>query len=106
LIVRRSSFFLHRSSFIVHRSSFIVHRSSSQLPSHPMTDILGLDSLVAQMVLGLGAALVLGNGFAWFKERRGERPAGETGQFHRGRAAFLMVVGVLMVAWGLGSLLA
>jgi hypothetical protein len=71
-----------------------------------MAELLGLDSLVAQMVLGLGAALVLGNGFAWFKDERGERPAGETGPFHRGRAAFLIVVGVLMVAWGLASLLA
>lgn len=71
-----------------------------------MTDILGLDSLVAQMVLGLGAALVLGNGFAWVKDRRGERPAGESGHFHRGRSAFLIVVGLLMAAWGLGSFLA
>ncbi len=76
----------------------------ARLPSLLVTDILGLDSLVAQMIVGLGAALILGNGFAWWKHRRGERPEGSTGEFRAGRAAFLIVVGVLMLAWGVASL--
>ena len=69
-----------------------------------MSELLGLDSLVAQMVLGLGAALVIGNGLAWRKHRRGERPVGVEGEFNRGRAEFLIVAFVLMTAWGVASL--
>jgi hypothetical protein len=69
-----------------------------------MRDILGLDTLVAEMVLGLGLALVVGNLLAFRKHRRGERPAGVEGEFRTGRVWFLTAVGVLMAAWGIGSL--
>lgn len=68
-----------------------------------MTDILGLDAIFAEMVLGLGLALLLGNGLAWFKARRGDRPAGVEGDFRRGRVIFLLVIGALMTVWGAAS---
>jgi hypothetical protein len=70
-----------------------------------MPDIFDLDSLVAQMVLALGAALLLGNGYALLMARRGVKPKGATGEFRRGRAIFLAVVGLVMTWWGLGSVL-
>jgi hypothetical protein len=70
-----------------------------------MRDILGLDTLVAEMVTGLGLALVVGNLLAWRKHRRGERPAGVEGDFRPGRVRFLIVVGLLMALWGAGSLI-
>lgn len=71
-----------------------------------MIDILGLDDLFAEMVLGLGLALVLGNGYAWYKHSRGERPEGAEGEFRRGRVWFLMAVGGLMAVWGAVSVFA
>lgn len=71
-----------------------------------LTELLGFDSLFAEMILGIGLALVLGNGFAWWKHARGERPAEADGEFRRGRVAFLMVVGVVMTAWGAVSVFA
>jgi hypothetical protein len=69
-------------------------------------DIFDLDTLFAQMVLALGAALVLGNGYAIVMDRRGARPKGRDGESLRsGRAWFLVGVGALMTWWGLGSLL-
>ena len=71
-----------------------------------MRDILGLDSLVAEMITGLGLALIVGNLLAWRKHRAGQTPAGTTGEYRPGRVRFLLVVGVLMTVWGLSSLLA
>jgi uncharacterized iron-regulated membrane protein len=65
-----------------------------------MSDILGLDAIFAEMVLGLGLALVVGNGLAWWKHRRGERPAQAAGPFRTGRVMFLLGVGMLMTVWG------
>jgi hypothetical protein len=70
-----------------------------------MLDLLGLDSLFAELVAGLGLALIAGNGFALWRHLRGEAPAGVEGSFRSGRVAFLMVVGALMTIWGLVSLL-
>ncbi|MPZ51650.1 MAG: hypothetical protein GEU79_02780 [Acidimicrobiia bacterium] len=70
-----------------------------------MAEILGLDSLFAQMILALGAALILGNGLAWWKHSRGERPSGAAGPFRRGRVIFLMIIGVLLSTWGLASVI-
>ena len=70
-----------------------------------MVDILGLDSLLAQIVLALGAALTLGNAYALWMDRRGKKPKGEEGELHRPRAWFLLVVGLIMAYWGLASLL-
>ncbi|HEY7583296.1 MAG TPA: hypothetical protein VIB78_06725 [Acidimicrobiia bacterium] len=71
-----------------------------------MRDILGLDSLVAEMVTGLGLALIVGNLLAWRKHRAGETPPGVSGAYRPGRVRFLLVVGLLMTIWGLSSLLA
>ncbi|HJR91684.1 MAG TPA: hypothetical protein VJ938_04545 [Acidimicrobiia bacterium] len=68
-----------------------------------MGDILGLDAIFAEMVLGLGLALIVGNGLAWYKASRGDRPKGVEGEFRRGRVMFLMTVGVLMAVWGAAS---
>lgn len=70
-----------------------------------MIEILGLDSLFAEMVTGLGLALLVGNLLAWRKHRRGETPAGLSGEFRTGRVRFLLAVGILMTIWGVGSLL-
>lgn len=69
-----------------------------------MSEILGLDALFAEMVLGLGLALVIGNGLAWWKHRRGERPKEVEGQFRPGRVVFLTSVGALMAVWGAASI--
>lgn len=71
-----------------------------------MFEILGLDSLFAEMILALGLALVAGNGYALWKHRRGERPDRSEGDFRTGRVIFLMTVGVLMAVWGTASVLA
>lgn len=68
-----------------------------------MTEILGLDDIFAEMVLGLGLAILIGNGLALYKSRRGERPKGVDGEFRPGRVYFLLVVGVLMTLWGAAS---
>lgn len=68
-------------------------------------DILGLDSLLAQIVLALGAALAAGNGYALFADRAGRKPKGEEGELKRSRAWFLLVVGLLMAYWGVASLI-
>lgn len=70
-----------------------------------MAEILGFDTLFAEMILGLGLALLLGNLFAWWKHSRGERPADAEGEYRGGRVAFLGMVGVLMTVWGIASLL-
>ena len=69
-----------------------------------MVEILGLDSLLAQIVAALGAALVLGNGYALYMDSRGKKPKGEEGELRRPRAWFLLAVGVVMAYWGLASL--
>jgi hypothetical protein len=68
-------------------------------------DIFDLDSLLAQMVLALGAALLLGNAYALFMDRRGVKPKGQEGALRKGRAWFLFGIGAVMVWWGLGSVL-
>jgi len=67
-------------------------------------DILGLNSLLAQLILAVGAAMVLGNGYAIYKARRGEAPQGVEGVFRAGRAWWLLGVGVLIAVWGIASL--
>lgn len=71
-----------------------------------MIDLLGLDTLLAQMILALGAALVAGNGYALIMARRGVHPKGAEGDLRRGRAWFLLGVGIVMAYWGTASLIA
>ncbi len=70
-----------------------------------MSELLGLDEILAELILGLGLALIAGNGYAWYRHRRGERPEGVEGEFRTGRVVFLLIVGVLMAVWGSVSML-
>ena len=70
-----------------------------------ITELLGLDDLLAQMILAVGAAMVIGNGFAIFQHARGKRPEGESGEFRAARAWWFVAVGLLIAIWGIGSLL-
>jgi len=68
-----------------------------------MDDIFGLQTIFPEAVLAIGLAMILGNGLAIYKNRRGERPKGVEGQFRPGRAWFLSSVGVLLTIWGAAS---
>ena len=65
-----------------------------------MGDVIGVDQIFPELILGVGLALLVGNGLAMWKHRRGEQPAGVEGEFQPGRAWFLMAVGVVMGIWG------
>jgi hypothetical protein len=68
-------------------------------------DILDVENLLPELIVGLGLALIVGNGLAWWKHRQGKTPEGvDDPQYRAGRVAFLLVVGVLMTAWGAVSL--
>ncbi len=69
-----------------------------------ITELLGLDDLLAQLILAVGAAMVLGNGFAIFQHWRGRHPAQASGEFRSGRAWWLLSVGLLITLWGVASL--
>lgn len=69
-------------------------------------DIFDVENLLPELVVGLGLALLVGNGLAWWRHRQGRPPEGvENPQYRAGRVAFLTVVGVLMTTWGTISLL-
>ena len=71
-----------------------------------MADFLGIDNLLPELIMGLGLALIVGNGLAWWKNRQGKTPEGvEDAQFRPGRVIFLLVVGFIMLGWGAISLL-
>lgn len=70
-----------------------------------ITELLGLDDLLAQFILAVGAAMVLGNGFAIYQHQRGRHPVEATGEFRTVRAWWLLAVGLLITVWGTGSLL-
>jgi hypothetical protein len=70
-----------------------------------VVDLLGLDTLLAQAILAIGAAMVLGNGYAIYQARRGRAPKGATGEFRASRAWWLLSVGTLITIWGVASLL-
>lgn len=76
------------------------------LPYGPMLELLGVDSLFAELTLGIGLAILVGNSIAIVKHRRGEAPDGAEGSFRPARVAFLLVVGVVMTAWGGASIFA
>jgi len=68
-------------------------------------DILDVENLLPELIVGLGLALIVGNGLAWWKHRQGKTPERiDDPQYRAGRVAFLLVVGVLMTAWGAVSL--
>ena len=64
-------------------------------------DLLDFENLLPQLILGLGLALLIGNGLAWRKHRQGETPKGvEDAQYRPGRVAFLSFVGLVLTVWG------
>lgn len=69
-----------------------------------VVDIFGLNDLLAQLILAVGTAMVLGNGFAIFQARRGNAPKGAEGTFNPIRAWWLLGVGILIALWGTASL--
>jgi hypothetical protein len=71
-----------------------------------MADFFDLDNLLAQLLLALGAALVAGNGYALFMARRGVKPKNANGELRRGRAWWLLGVGIVIALWAGASLLA
>ncbi len=70
-----------------------------------VVDLLGLDSLLIQLALAVGAAMVLGNGFAIYQNKRGRAPDKVEGEFRASRAYWLLGVGSLIMIWGIASLL-
>ncbi len=76
-----------------------------KLACRDMVELLGLDSLFAQMITGIGLALVVGNGYAWYRHSRGRDPEDAEGPFRTGRVVFLIGVGIVMTAWGVASLI-
>lgn len=76
----------------------------TSLISQSVVDILGLNDLLAQLILAVGAAMILGNGYAIYQASRGNAPKGAEGQFRAGRAWWLLGVGTLITVWGIASL--
>lgn len=64
-------------------------------------DLFDFENLLPELILALGLALLIGNGLAWWKHRRGETPEGiEEAQYRPGRVLFLSVVGAVLTVWG------
>ena len=70
-----------------------------------MAEFFDVANLLPELVVGLGLALLIGNGIAWWKHRQGKVPEGvEDAQFRPGRVRFLLIVGLIMTVWGAVSL--
>lgn len=64
-------------------------------------DLFDFENLLPEMILALGAALLIGNGLAWWKNRKGQTPRDVQDAVYRpGRVYFLMVVGLVLLIWG------
>ena len=71
-----------------------------------MAEFLDIQNLLPELILGLGLALLVGNGTAWWKHRQGKVPEGvEEARYRPGRVRFLLIVGLIMTVWGAVSLL-
>ncbi len=65
-----------------------------------VSDIFDTQTLLPQLVLALGLALIVGNGLAWWKNRKGETPKGVAeASFRPARVAWMMVVGLILTVW-------
>jgi hypothetical protein len=79
---------------------------SATVTGMDILEVLGLDDLLAQFVLAIGAAMWIGNAFALYQNKRGRSPKGVDTPFNAGRAWWLLGVGVLISLWGLISIFA
>ena len=71
-----------------------------------MGDLFDFENLLPQMILALGLALLIGNGLAWWKNRKGESPKEVPDAVYRpGRVRFLMLVGLVLTVWATVTLL-
>jgi hypothetical protein len=70
-----------------------------------VVDVLGLNTLLAQLIIAIGLAMVLGNAYAIYKHRKGEGPRGAHGEFRPARAYWLLAVGAVITIWGAASVL-
>jgi hypothetical protein len=63
-------------------------------------DIFDIEALLPQMILALGLAMIVGNGYAWLRYRRGEPPKGvDAARFRPGRVVWMLVVGTILSIW-------
>lgn len=69
-----------------------------------MSEVFSLRETMALLLLGVGIAAVAGNAAALWRGRGGRRPSGVAGTLHRGRAWFILVVGIVLVIWALATL--
>jgi hypothetical protein len=66
-------------------------------------EVLDLDRMLVLMVLAIGVAMLVGNGFAVWQHHKGNKPKGEDGEFRPARAYWLIAVGLIMTTLGLLS---
>ena len=88
------------------RNWFLALGNTATVAAVDAVDLLGLDTLLAQMILAVGAAMVLGNGYAIIQNHRGRAQKKAKGGFRAARAWWLLAVGALITAWGTATLLA
>jgi hypothetical protein len=63
--------------------------------------VIPLPQIISEIVMGLGAALVIGTLLAMFKPKFG--PDGRQVVTAKGRAIVNVLIGLLVFAWGLAS---
>jgi len=63
-------------------------------------DLFDIETLFPQLVAALGFALIAGNGLALVQHYRGKLVVEGDGQIRKGRAWFLIGVGVILTIWG------
>ncbi len=70
-----------------------------------MDDIFDIESLLPELVIALGLAMLIGNGLAWWRHRSGRTPEGvDEASYRPGRVRFFIIVGLVMTIWGAVSL--